>query len=175
MGALTAEQQDFLSSCRVAHLATTSAKGAPHVIPVCFALSSERCYIAIDEKPKRASALELKRVRNILQQPQVALIADRYSEDWSRLGYVLVHGRAELLERGPEHGLAVGLLRERYAQYGAMALEARPVIAITIEKAVGWGDLRAGEQPTGRRAPSRRSAPRTGPGGRPGAPGTGVR
>ena len=143
MGPLTAEQIGFLSSCRVAHLATVSAMGAPHVIPVCFALSGGRCYIAIDEKPKRASALELKRVRNILQQPQVSLVADRYSEDWSRLGYVLMHGRAEMLGRGAEHKLAVDLLRERYPQYETMALEARPVIAITIERAVGWGYLRS--------------------------------
>ena len=131
-------------SNRVAHLATADAKGEPHVIPVCFALSGDRCYIPIDEKPKRAGAGALKRVRNILAQPRISLVADRYSEDWSRLGYVLLHGRAELLEIGQEHQQAVELLRERYAQYRTMALEARPVIAITVQRATSWGDLGTG-------------------------------
>lgn len=109
---------------------------------MCFALLGQRIYIPIDEKPKRAAPLELKRVRNIRENPPVALVVDRYDEDWSKLGYVLVQGTATLLESGEEHRRAIGLLRERYPQYRSMALEGRPVIAIQVERVTAWGDLR---------------------------------
>ena len=141
MDVLTAPQRRFLAAQRVAHLATADASGVPHVVPVCFALADARCYISIDEKPKRTEALALKRVRNILARPEVSLVADQYDDEWSRLGYVLLHGRAELLEGGPEHVKAVELLRERYTQYRSMGLDARPIIAITLSRAVSWGNL----------------------------------
>jgi len=141
MDVLTVAQWHFLAAQRVAHLATADANGVPHVVPVCFALADARCYIAIDEKPKRAGALALKRARNILARPEVSLVADQYDEEWSRLGYVLLHGRAEVLEGGPEHAKAVELLRGRYVQYRSMGLDTRPIIAITPHRAVSWGSL----------------------------------
>ena len=113
----------------------------PHVIPVCFALAGDRCYIAIDEKPKRVKAVRLKRLRNIAENSAVSLVADRYDANWSRLGYVLLQGHAHVLEGGAEHTEALRLLRARYAPYRSMALEERPVIAVTIERAVDWGQL----------------------------------
>ena len=141
MSPLTPEQARFLLSRRVAHLATAGPNAGPHVVPVCFALGGDRCYIAIDEKPKRSAPGQLKRLRNIAANPSVALVADRYDDDWSRLGYVLLHGRAQVLEGGPEHAEALRLLRQRYAPYRTMELERRPVIAIAIERATAWGDL----------------------------------
>ncbi len=147
MPPLTPEQVRFLHSRRVAHLATAGPGAEPHVVPVCFAVAirsdmeEDRCYIAIDEKPKRSAPGRLKRLRNIAANPAVALVADRYDDDWSRLGYVLLHGRARVLEGGPEHAEALRLLRQRYAPYRTMELEKRPVIAIAIERATGWGDL----------------------------------
>ena len=141
MELLTDEQRRFLLARPVAHLATADGNGVPHVVPVCFAVLGERCYVAIDEKPKRVAALHLKRVRNVLANPAVSLVADRYADDWSHLGYVLLRGHAHLLERGEEHRAAVGLLRERYPQYRKMALEGAMVIAITIERVSSWGDL----------------------------------
>ena len=96
------DQVRFTESQRVAHLATADANGRPHVVPVCFAYLNRRIYIAIDEKPKRS--LRLKRLRNIEENPRVALVLDRYDEDWSRLAWVLVQGTAAVLDRGPEHG-----------------------------------------------------------------------
>ena len=97
---------------------------------------------ALDEKPKRVGDRALRRVRNIEGRPQVALVMDRYAEDWSRLGYVLVRGRATLLEPSdPAHAPALRLLRERYQQYRAMALEGHAVIAILPERVVSWGSL----------------------------------
>ena len=133
----------FLERRRVAHLATADASGAPHVVPICFVLVDDSLYVSIDEKPKRSSAMGLRRVRNIDENPQVAVVADVYDEDWARLGFVLVRGRARVLTGGEEHRLAVEALRRRYTQYRAMALEGRPVIAITVERVTSWGQLDA--------------------------------
>ena len=137
---LSDAQRRFLDYCRVGHLATADRKGMPHVIPVCYVLAEGTLYITIDEKPKRQDRL-LKRVRNILENPQVAFVADRYDEDWRRLGWVMLRGRAEILEMGAEHDAAQAMLRARYPQYRAMSLAGLPVIAVRVERAVSWGDL----------------------------------
>jgi len=138
---LTAAQRAFVLTRRVAHLATGGADGAPHAVPVCFALDGANVYIAVDEKPKRGDPRGLRRLRNIAANPRAALVADRYDDDWSRLGYVLLRGRAEVIDGGDEHAAALRLLRERYAPYRYMALESLPVIALRIERAVSWGRL----------------------------------
>ena len=131
------DERAFLEGRRVAHLATADAAGAPHVVPVCFALAGDSVYIAIDRKPK--SGRRLKRLRNIAGNPQVVLTADRYDdEDWSRLRWVMLRGRAALLESGAEHDGAQRLLRARYRQYRAMDLAPLPVIAIRIERVTSW-------------------------------------
>jgi PPOX class probable F420-dependent enzyme len=137
---LSDAQRRFLDYCRVGHLATADRKGMPHVIPVCYVLAEGTLYITIDEKPKRQDRL-LKRVRNILENPQAAFVADRYDEDWRRLGWVMLRGRAEILEMGAEHDAAQAMLRGRYPQYRAMSLAGLPVIAVRVERAVSWGDL----------------------------------
>lgn len=131
----------FIRAQRVAHLATAGADGRPHVVPICYAFDGERLYTAIDEKPKQVGAWQLRRVRNIEQNPNVAVVVDRYSDDWSRLAWVLVHGQAEILVEGEEHRRAVALLRDRYSQYRDMALEDRPVIRVTSTKVRSWGAL----------------------------------
>ena len=97
---LNQEQISFLARRRVARLATADRVGEPHIVPVCFAYSPGGIYIALDEKPKDVPPARLKRVRNILENPRVALVADRYAEDWSLLAFVMVCGRARLLEPG---------------------------------------------------------------------------
>jgi coenzyme F420-0:L-glutamate ligase / coenzyme F420-1:gamma-L-glutamate ligase len=140
---LNADVVAFLERQRVAHLATASARGQPHVVPICFVLLGETVYSAIDEKPKRADAYRLQRVRNVLSNPQAMLVADIYDDtDWSRLGFVLLSGRARLIEPGSdEHATAVARLRERYTQYRAMALDQRPVLALDIDRLTTWGKL----------------------------------
>jgi len=137
---LSDPQRRFVEAGRVGHLATADRAGVPHVIPVCYALAGESVYITIDEKPKRRD-VPLKRVRNILENPRFSFVVDRWDEDWSRLGWVMLRGRAEILERGEEHDRAQALLRERYLQYRAMNLAGLPVIAIRIARAASWGDL----------------------------------
>ena len=90
---LNEDQRRFLESRRVAHLATADAGGMPHVVPVCFALHENAVYVTIDQKPK-GNPRSLKRLRNIAENPSVALVADRYDEDWARLGWVMLRGPA---------------------------------------------------------------------------------
>ena len=136
------EQAAFLVRQRVARLATADAAGAPHAVPVCFAYSGGGIFIALDDKPKDVPPSRLKRVRNILENPSVALVADRYAEDWSLLAFVMVRGRAELVEPGAEeHAAAVRLLRGKYHQYEGMRIEDNPVISIRPERVASWGAL----------------------------------
>ena len=146
---LAERERAFLLSQRVARLASADARGVPHVVPVCFAVGGESVYITIDEKPKHRPGRPLKRIRNLVENPAVALVADHYEEDWRRLGWVMLRGRAEILREGEEHDRAQALLRERYAQYREMSLAALPVIAIRIARVSSWGDLDAsGPVPT---------------------------
>ena len=143
---LSPRETAFLVRQRVARLATADAEGRPHNIPVCFACAPGEIYIALDEKPKDVPVTRLKRVRNILENPSVALVADRYAEDWSTLAFVMVRGKAGLLEPGTEeHGAAVRFLRGKYHQYERMRIENNPVISIRPEHAASWGALEAPE------------------------------
>ena len=137
---LSERQRRFLDKSRVGHLATADATGAPHVIPVCYAADEGTLYITVDEKPKRRD-VPLKRVRNILDNPQAAFVVDRYDEDWSRLGWVMLRGSAEILESGPEHDRAQALIVARYPQLKAMRIAELPVIALHIARATDWGSL----------------------------------
>lgn len=134
-------EKEFLEARRVGHLATADRAGVPHVVPVCYAVMDSAAYISIDEKPKQGDVTRMKRLRNIADNPAVALTVDRYDEDWSRLGWVMLRGAAEILTSGAEHGMAQALLRGRYAQYRAMRLEDLPVIAIRVTRVTSWGAL----------------------------------
>jgi coenzyme F420-0:L-glutamate ligase / coenzyme F420-1:gamma-L-glutamate ligase len=143
---LSPRETAFLVHQRVARLATADAEGRPHNIPVCFAHAPGAIYIALDEKPKDVPVTRLKRVRNILENPNVAFVADRYAEDWSVLAFVMVRGKAGLLDPGTgEHRAAVRLLRGKYHQYEEMRIEENPVISIRPERAASWGALEAPE------------------------------
>src|SRR6476620_4895739 len=149
-GSLTEAETVFIQRQRVGRLATADREGRPHVIPVCYAFDGARCYISLDEKPKRIAPTQLKRVRNITARPEVSLVVDRYEDDWSLLGYVQIAARAELLPPdGAGHSEAVKLLRERYPQYRTMALEQSQIIALTPMAVVSWRvDTEASAQQT---------------------------
>ena len=139
---LTEPQRRFLNRRGFGHLATADARAAPHVVPVCFAVGDKTLYITIDQKPK-GDPRALKRLRNIADNPAAAFVADYYDEDWSRLGWVMIRGRAEILDAGAEHDDAQQLLRTRYRQYQMMEINDLPVIAIRIERVTSWGTLSA--------------------------------
>lgn len=119
------------------------------MVPVCYAFDGEHCYSALDAKPKRLPADRLKRVRNIRENPRVCLVVDHYEEDWSRLRYAILQGRAELLTGGPELSRAVDLLLDKYPQYRAMRLdpESTLVIKITPERVIQWTSSEGGYAP----------------------------
>jgi PPOX class probable F420-dependent enzyme len=136
---------DFLRTARVGHLATVDAGGAPSVVPICFQVEPPLLFTPIDAKPKRGDWERLRRVRNLRANPAVAVVVDRWDEDWRRLGWVHLRGRAALVASGPRHARGVALLREKYAQYRAQpqvsALDERPLIVVTVTAVTHWGHL----------------------------------
>jgi PPOX class probable F420-dependent enzyme len=135
--------RDFLKLARVARFATSDHSGIPHNIPICFWFDeAARFYFVIDEKPKRLTGTGLKRMRNIAENPQVALIIDHYEEDWSCLAYVLIYGQAHVVEDPSDYMLALRNLRDKYLQYRAMVLsfERNPMIRIEVERVHAWGE-----------------------------------
>lgn len=142
LGAAAASDLAFVRDRRVGHLATADAAGTPSVVPVCYALLEvggvHAIVIAIDEKPK-GDPRTLQRVRNILARPDVSLLVDDYSEDWQQLAWVLVRGRARMVEPGAaEHAPAVTAVRAKYQQYARMRLEQLPVILIENLATTSW-------------------------------------
>ncbi len=136
---LTPELRRLVAESRVARLATADSAGSPHLMPVCFTMDGDTAYSVIDQKPKQADPMKLRRIRNILSNPSVSLLIDHYDEDWTRLWYVLLRGVASLVQRGPEHRWALALLRKKYPQYRSMCLEDRPIVRIHLFRAVSWG------------------------------------
>lgn len=133
------QEEAFVRGRRVGHLATADARGRPFVIPVCFVYLDGRVYTPVDEKPK--SGRPLRRLRNIADNEHVSIVFDRYDDDWSRLGWVLLQGTASLVDDAAERTLALATLREKYRQYESMALEERPLIRIDPELWSSWGAL----------------------------------
>lgn len=138
---LREDQRRFLEAGRVARLATADAAGRPHVVPICYALVGDTVYFTIDEKPKTRPGAALKRLANLRENPFAALVVDRYDEDWSRLAWLMLRGRAEIIQAGPEHDRAQAALRARYPQLATMRIAHLPVVAIRIERATSWGRL----------------------------------
>jgi PPOX class probable F420-dependent enzyme len=123
---------DLLREGRVARLGTADRDGRPLVVPVCYALDdvTGRLYSAIDAKPKRTR--DLRRLRNIAENPRGSVLVDHWDEDWSRLAWVMVEGRAETVTGGPDLARALGLLLDKYPQYRAMALDRVATAAIVV-------------------------------------------
>ncbi len=124
-----------LAAARVARLATASADGVPHLVPIVFAIHGERLYFAVDHKPKRGT--DLRRLRNIAANPAVSVLADEYSDDWRRLWWVRADGSAEILVDHVQRTEALNLLAAKYEQYRAQ-LPQGPVVAVTIHRITGW-------------------------------------
>jgi PPOX class probable F420-dependent enzyme len=130
-----AEARARLDAARTATLATAGDDGRPHVVPITFAVEDDLIFTAVDHKPK--STRKLRRLRNIAQNPRVALLADEYSEDWNRLWWVRVDGLAEVIEDAEGMRHPVDALVRRYAQYREHRPEG-PVIVIRVHSWSGW-------------------------------------
>ncbi len=128
-----AQARERFAAARVARLATADRAGTPHLVPVVFAVEDDRIYTVTDAKPKRTTAL--RRLRNVRENPAVALLVDHYDEDWERLWWVRADGRGRVLELDePEAGRAVALLAARYPQQRATGA----VLAVDVERWSGW-------------------------------------
>jgi PPOX class probable F420-dependent enzyme len=133
-----------MATARVAHLATVSADGRPHVVPITFALpDADTIVTAVDHKPKRTTAL--RRLANVAARPAVAVLADHYSDEWSELWWVRADGRGRVVSIDAEpgtHARAVDALARRYAPYRERRPDG-PVILVAVERWSGWsGDER---------------------------------
>lgn len=137
---LTPADLELLASARTATLATVAPDGLPRLVPVCFARHVDgRLWIALDEKPKMdPDPRTLARVRDVLARPGVALLVERWSEDWSQLAWLRLSGRAALVEPDDVAPGVVDGLRARYPQYAEHDLEARPMLAIEVDRAARW-------------------------------------
>lgn len=129
------EARSRFALARVARLATVGSDGAPHVVPITFAIDGDRIVTAVDAKPKRGAPL--RRLANIRVNPRVSLLADEYDDDWGKLWWVRADGEARIVEEDPLLGSALARLRARYPQYATVALIG-PAVVIEVGRWVGW-------------------------------------
>jgi PPOX class probable F420-dependent enzyme len=123
----------------VARLATVTPQGAPHLVPVVFAVDGDSdqdiVYTAVDAKPKTTQ--RLRRLANIEHNPQVSLLVDHYADEWTALWWVRADGIATIHSGGPEMRTGYRLLRTKYPQYQSVSLNG-PVIAVAVRRWSGW-------------------------------------
>jgi PPOX class probable F420-dependent enzyme len=124
-----------LLDARDPRLATVSGAGQPYTVPITFALDDSTLFFVIDNKPK--STLDLRRLRNIRENPHVSVLVDHYSDAWDTLWWVRADGRAEIWEDEQLRAAPVSLLSLKYPQYREQVPEG-PVVAITVESLSGW-------------------------------------
>jgi PPOX class probable F420-dependent enzyme len=119
----------------VARLATTDPDGRLHLVPIVFALENDTLYTAVDRKPKRSR--RLRRIENARARPDVTVLVDHYEEDWQRLWWIRLRGRARVLDEGEERERAVALLTEKYPQYRDEPPDG-PVLAVDVVEIREW-------------------------------------
>jgi PPOX class probable F420-dependent enzyme len=124
-----------LTAARVARLATTDPDGRPHLVPIVFALEGDTLYSAVDRKPKRSR--RLRRIENARVRPDVTILVDHYDEDWGRLWWIRLRGRARVLDEGEERERAIALLQEKYPQYRREPPDG-PVLAVDVTEVRDW-------------------------------------
>jgi PPOX class probable F420-dependent enzyme len=131
--------RELLANARVGHLATADQYARPHAVPIVFVWREGILYTPLDRKPKREDDWHaLRRVRNIETNGRVAIVVDRYDEDWSHLAWVMLEGVATILETGEERDSAAQLLTGKYAQYETLSLDGRPIVRVEIEHESEW-------------------------------------
>jgi len=121
---------------RVAHLATATAAGQPHLVPLVFAVDGDRVLSVVDAKPKRSTAL--RRMANVMQNPLVSLLVDHYDDDWSALWWVRADGTGRIHETGsPAAEASIDLLAARYEQYKSRRPQGS-VLGVDVLRWSGW-------------------------------------
>lgn len=126
---------EMFAAAPAATLATVNPDGAPHLVPVVFAVHRETVYTAVDAK--RKSTQRLRRLANIEADPRVCLIVDHYSDDWGQLWWVRADGVAAVHHSGDEMAAGYAMLRQKYPQYERLALDG-PVITVEVRRWSSW-------------------------------------
>lgn len=125
---------ELLATQRVARLAYVDDADHPRVLPVTFAVAGGAVWSAIDEKPKRTA--EPARIRYLERRPGAALVVDVYDDDWSRLAWVQLLGRIDVVPVGdsPEAMRALAAKYEPYAERTPPG----PLLRLSVERALHW-------------------------------------
>ncbi len=131
--------RDRFVHARVARLATVSADGVPHLVPITFAVAGDRVYFAVDAKPKSTRAL--RRLSNIAANPAVSVLADRYDEDWTQLWWARADGTAQVVDVAAEP-VGVELLAARYRAYVEQPPRG-PMVVVAVTRWSGWQAARS--------------------------------
>jgi PPOX class probable F420-dependent enzyme len=131
------EARHRFAAARVAVLSTVGSSGAPHVVPITFAVDETEPIIfsAVDGKPKRAT--RLRRHANIEAEPRVSVLVQHWDEDWSPLWWVRADGMATVSDEPATVEHAIRLLRAKYEQYASVDVHG-PIIEIVVEHWFGW-------------------------------------
>ena len=124
-----------LAAARVARLATTDPDGRPHLVPIVFALDGDTLYSAVDRKPKRSRTL--RRMENARARPDVTILVDHYEDDWERLWWIRLRGRARVLDAGAEREHALALLAAKYDRYRQEPPDGA-VLAVAVVEVRSW-------------------------------------
>jgi PPOX class probable F420-dependent enzyme len=130
----TASERGFVARQRIAHLATTYPDGRPHVVPISPVLDLDRIVFATERATQK--------VRNIAENPGVAICFDEYSEVWSSLRQVIVHGNADVVDSGVEFRRDRDMLYDKYEQYETDAPieeDSAVIVEVRIIRAASWG------------------------------------
>jgi PPOX class probable F420-dependent enzyme len=136
-----------IDKATVARLATVDLECKPHLIPVVFVFHNDHYFIPIDEKNKRSRPENLKRVKNIQQNPNVALLIDEYNEDWRQLYFIMIQGKASIVggKELEQNELVLlekthKLLSAKYIQYQEIGI-GEYVIMIVPQKVITWKNV----------------------------------
>jgi PPOX class probable F420-dependent enzyme len=119
----------------VAMLATVGSDGAPHVVPVVFAVHNDVVYTAVDAK--RKTTQRLRRLANIEGNPKVSMLVDHYDDDWMQLWWVRADGVAAIHHSGEAMAVGYSMLRKKYVQYQRIALDG-PVVTVDVQRWSSW-------------------------------------
>lgn len=124
-----------IAASPVGRLATVRPDGAPHIVPVVFALAGDTIYTAVDAKPKRSP--HLQRLANLRREPRCSVLVDHYEDDWSALWWVRADGVGVVIDDPPADHPGLVALADRHPQYRAI-LPIGPVIAVSVQRWSGW-------------------------------------
>ena len=126
--------RELLAAERVARLGYLDSDDRPRVLPLTFALSDGFVWSAVDEKPKRTPTPA--RLRHLRRRPEAALLVDVYDDDWTRLAWVQLMGRVEVMPVDSSPG-ALAALAKKYEQYAARTPPG-PLLRLSVERTLHW-------------------------------------